>query len=668
MTNTRHPKLRKSGLEAILDGIEESHRNAQSQRTSNSGSHFISSGNVDADGLPDNTGTLIGATSANGGIAPWVNDTTPPGKPIGLSATSSASMIFVQWDGGLEGDTPPDFDHISVYVDDVEIGVLPSAGSVVSGPYDDGTIHTVKADSWDNAHDSAGNPKPNVSERVSLPNVVASSSKIDADKLGIIVTQSDKDPQGKGSHTGDLWLKYPLGLSANAINDPAMTGYLTEWSWNGLGMGLVTNPSGNWVRMRPNTGLNRLDNTGTITLQGGDVVEVSVDLQCETPQDGINMYLGIKDSSGKDIQKKITAPGGGKWVNSTVRVQVPTGATAGPYRLDFSVNNTTGNTNTVVLCKNVSMAKVVRAALEAEWWWDGAKWVQIPVAIYLDQIAVREANIDSAVIGALSAGIIKSGSFVTPNGRVGFDSTGFWAKNVDGKYVFQATESGVNSIGGFVTALSGDRIQLSQALIDGTNTGGLQGIGDDPNHPYWLIWGNHSGSGSSAKSNLFMGTSPQQPQFSATTSSAGNIASVTGTNVVINGSTVNLDSSNLKSNGIDISNVDYKLEDIMGFWSNIQNYKGTMKLYKRAGVYYLDFNVQVRNGGKFPQNVLTPCIKINDSVRSLNAIDAWGYGSYGDVARVHVFGSGEAHVPGTVSVTVKGSNVDYVSCQLHWTR
>ncbi|AKV55504.1 hypothetical protein AB656_03925 [Bifidobacterium actinocoloniiforme DSM 22766] len=62
------------------------------------------------------------------------------------------------------------------------------------------------------------------------------------------------------------------------------------------------------------------------------------------------------------------------------------------------------------------------------------------------------------------------------------------------------------------TAGGGDRIQLSQTLIQGTTTGGLQGIGDDPTHPYWLIWGDHDEDG--LVSRLMMGTSTQQPEIS----------------------------------------------------------------------------------------------------------------------------------------------------------
>ena len=169
-----------------------------------------------------------------------------------------------------------------------------------------------------------------------------------------------------------------------------------------------------------------------------------------------------------------------------------------------------------------------KPALVAEWWWDGSGWVQIPVAMYLDQLAARDVQVDAAVIGLICAGIIRSGSFTTPDGLVGFDESGFWAKGKDGKTLFKASGNGVQTVGGMQTAASGDRIQLSQTLIQGTNTGGLQGIGDDPAHPYWLIWGDHDG----LASRLMMGTSPQQPQISASIDSDGHMnASLTADDV-----------------------------------------------------------------------------------------------------------------------------------------
>lgn len=139
----------------------------------------------------------------------------------------------------------------------------------------------------------------------------------------------------------------------------------------------------------------------------------------------------------------------------------------------------------------------------------------------LKKLLVRRIKADEIDVGSLTAAIVKSDLFCTPDGLVGFNPSGFWAKGKDGKYLFRASGDGVQAVGGFQTALSGDRIQLSQTLIQGSTTGGLQGIGDDPTHPYWLIWGDHDEGG--AASRLYMGTSPQQPQISASTDKQGHM-------------------------------------------------------------------------------------------------------------------------------------------------
>ena len=150
----------------------------------------------------------------------------------------------------------------------------------------------------------------------------------------------------------------------------------------------------------------------------------------------------------------------------------------------------------------------------------------------LEKLLVRKIRADEIDVGSLTAAIVKSGLFATPDGLVGFDQSGFWAKGRDGRYLFHASGDGVQAVGGFQTATKGDRIQLSQTLIQGTTTGGLQGIGDDPTHPYWLIWGDHNGA---STSRLLMGTSPQQPQFAATTGPQGTAASMAADDVNIVG-------------------------------------------------------------------------------------------------------------------------------------
>lgn len=152
----------------------------------------------------------------------------------------------------------------------------------------------------------------------------------------------------------------------------------------------------------------------------------------------------------------------------------------------------------------------------------------------LKKLLVRKVKADEIDVGTLAAAIVKSNDFSTPDGLVGFDSSGFWAKDRQGRTLFRASGSGVQTVGGVQTASSGDRIQLSQTLIQGSTTGGLQGIGDDPETPYWLIWGDHDELGMASR--LMMGTSTQQPEIAIMRDKQGrNTVSLTADSVDITG-------------------------------------------------------------------------------------------------------------------------------------
>ena len=183
----------------------------------------------------------------------------------------------------------------------------------------------------------------------------------------------------------------------------------------------------------------------------------------------------------------------------------------------------------------------------------------------LKKLLVRKIKADEIDVGMLTAAIVKSDLFVTPDGLVGFDESGYWAKGKDGKYLFRASGDGVQAVGGFQTALSGDRIQLSQTLIQGSTTGGLQGIGDDPTHPYWLIWGDHNRT----SSRLLMGTSPQQPQFSATIGPQGSTAGVAANRVDIAGSESASISGDITVNAMPRYGVGRRVYQWISSWSGV---------------------------------------------------------------------------------------------------
>ena len=115
----------------------------------------------------DGTDTVLGTN----GVAPWVGDTTPPGRPLDIEATSHLGTALIRWGGELEGGMPDDFRCVQVMAkpvgdaDAVPVvaGVLSSAGEVNTGVFPAGTTLDVWAVAYDNAHDRDGSPAYNES-------------------------------------------------------------------------------------------------------------------------------------------------------------------------------------------------------------------------------------------------------------------------------------------------------------------------------------------------------------------------------------------------------------------------------------------------------------------------------------------------------------------------
>ena len=280
----------------------------------------------------------------------------------------------------------------------------------------------------------------------------------------------------------------------------------------------------------------------------------------------------------------------------------------------------------------------------------------------LEKLLVRKIKADEIDVGMLTAAIVKSGMFSTPDGLVGFDQSGFWAKGKDGKYLFRASRDGVQAVGGFQTALSGDRIQLSQTLIQGSNTGGLQGIGDDPTHPYWLIWGDHTGS----SSRLAMGTSPQQPEFQARADTRGNYAMAAASYVSLSaGRLLDVDGPRITVQGLPADYQDYDPAAYLGWSSSYMDYNHATRLYKRGGVIFLELNVQIRSG-LIPPDQTIPVVRMASSIMPDHSLDVLAYGTAYAVGRFHVFGPGEGQPQGTISIGTRDTSANFFSGQMCW--
>ena len=139
-------------------------------------------------GIPDTDGseTIIGPEQNGTTVVPWVGDTTAPGRPVGVTATSDMQCAIVRWDGELEGGIPSDFRCVTVYamrleseidydsepddststaavVDTITLGDLTAAGEVASGILEVGDTYDIWAVAYDDAHDRYGNPAYNAS-------------------------------------------------------------------------------------------------------------------------------------------------------------------------------------------------------------------------------------------------------------------------------------------------------------------------------------------------------------------------------------------------------------------------------------------------------------------------------------------------------------------------
>lgn len=115
----------------------------------------------------DGTDTVLGTN----GVAPWVGDTTPPGRPLDIEATSHLGTALIRWGGELEGGVPSDFRCVRIWARDTGdanavkmlAGELSAAGEVNTGVFAAGTTLDVWATALDNAHNRDGSPAYNES-------------------------------------------------------------------------------------------------------------------------------------------------------------------------------------------------------------------------------------------------------------------------------------------------------------------------------------------------------------------------------------------------------------------------------------------------------------------------------------------------------------------------
>lgn len=114
------------------------------------------------------TKDIYGVLNKDGySVAKNVGDTVAPPKPKGIFATSSSDVVYVAWDGTLEGKIPSDFYNVTIYMgvggQSSVIGTLTKPGIVSTPPLS--TAQSIEV--WTTAEDDTckedGTPAHNVS-------------------------------------------------------------------------------------------------------------------------------------------------------------------------------------------------------------------------------------------------------------------------------------------------------------------------------------------------------------------------------------------------------------------------------------------------------------------------------------------------------------------------
>lgn len=167
-------------LDALMTPVERIARVAAAGVNLAKAPQTAPSGAISLDNA-DGTRTIIGEV-VNGEANPsytmatHVGDTTPPGIPTGITATSKSGVVVVEWDGTLSGGIPDDFFCVRVYLDNVELGALTEAGSVASAKLDGGTTVSITATSEDDCCLADGTPDHNVSQASQAISITVTSS------------------------------------------------------------------------------------------------------------------------------------------------------------------------------------------------------------------------------------------------------------------------------------------------------------------------------------------------------------------------------------------------------------------------------------------------------------------------------------------------------------
>lgn len=178
-----HPNLQDDGVDVLVRAIKQ----AQQSLTRPSGTIVTRN--------QDGSKTVVGPGAGAAGVAQWVGDTTAPGVPTGITATSKQGIVYITWDGTLDGGIPEDFGQVNLLVDGAPVGRLLRAGTLPVDGLTAGATVQVTATAQDLARAQDGTLAPNVSAACApVPVTVESAvSQADLDAAQAQIDQAKTD-------------------------------------------------------------------------------------------------------------------------------------------------------------------------------------------------------------------------------------------------------------------------------------------------------------------------------------------------------------------------------------------------------------------------------------------------------------------------------------------
>jgi hypothetical protein len=383
----------------------------------------------------DGTKTILGKAAGAAGVAPWVGDTTAPGVPTGVSASSTSGIVTVTWDGTLDGGVPEDFAYVTVLIDGVERGRLTHAGALPVDGLTVGAEVQVTATASDAARLEDGTLSPNVSAPCAPVSVTVAS----------VVSQEELDAVAKTAADAKTAGDQAASDAAAAQGD-ATEAKTTASSALTVATGKIT------------TG------TGTPSASGHD----TGDLYLQTDSSGHVINILVFNASSTWVPYILVASA--LLVASSVgTTQIADGAITTAKLVAACVTAAQIDAGAITTDK-LAANSVTAAKVEAS-------------EALLEKLLVRKIVADDIDVGSLAAAIVTSTEFHTADGRLGFDSTnGFYAKDTSGNYVFKVDTTGkLTAVGAEISGTLSNVTPLSSTVI---NEDGVEIRGTGWKFPY----------------------------------------------------------------------------------------------------------------------------------------------------------------------------------------